>query len=62
MSMDGTSSLASPFPILFLASPVYFLPTIYATYSLCLFPPLSLPTPLLITLHVISISVILLLF
>ena len=40
--------------------PVYFPPTIYATYSLCL-PPLP-PTSLLITLHVISISVVLFLF
>ena len=30
-------SLASPFPILFLTSP-YFPPTIYATYSLYIFP------------------------
>ena len=36
------SSLASPFPILFLTSPVYFVPTIYASYSLDLFPPFSL--------------------
>ena len=28
------SSLASPFPILFLPSPVYFIPTICASYSL----------------------------
>ena len=34
------NSLASTFPMLFLTSP-YFLPTIYATYSLHLFPPLS---------------------
>ena len=34
------SSLASTFPILFLPSR-YFLPTIYATYSLYLSPPLS---------------------
>ena len=53
------SSLASTFPILFLPSPVYFLPTIYATYSLYLSPLSPPPTPLLITLHVISISVIL---
>ena len=39
------SSLASTFPILFLPSPVYFLPTIYATYSLYLFLPFS-PCPL----------------
>ena len=41
------SSLASPFPILFLTSPVYFVSTIYASYSLYLFshcPPLCLPT------------------
>ena len=31
------SSLASTFPILFLTSPVYYLPTIYASYSLYLF-------------------------
>ena len=45
------SSLASTFPILFLTSP-YFLPTIYATYSLYLSPLSPSPTPLLITLHV----------
>ena len=39
------SSLASPFPILFLTSPVYFVPTIYASYSLYLSPILSLPLP-----------------
>ena len=38
-----------------------FVPTIYATYSLYLFPLFSPATPLLI-LHVISISVILFLF
>ena len=38
------SSLASIFPILFLSSP-YFLPTIYATYSLYLPPSLPLPLP-----------------
>ena len=53
------SSLASTFPILFLTSPC-----LSSTYHLCYlfcvpFTPLSLPTPLLITLHVISISVIL---
>ena len=42
--------------------PVYCVPTIYATYSLYLFPLSPPPTPLLITLHVISISVILFLF
>ena len=56
------SSLASTFPTLFLPSPCLF-----STYHLCfLFSvpfPLSLPpTPLLITLRVISISVILFLF
>ena len=56
------SSLASTFPILFLPSPVYFLPTIYATYSLYLSPLSSPPTSLLVTLHVISISVVLFLF
>ena len=39
------SFLASPFPILFLTSPVHFLPTIYATYSLYLFPHSLLPFP-----------------
>ena len=38
------SSLASTFPTLFLPSP-YFLPIIYATYSLYLSPPLPLPLP-----------------
>ena len=38
------SSLASTFSILFLPSS-YFLPTIHATYSLYLFPPLPLPLP-----------------
>ena len=42
--------------------PIYFLPTIYATYSLYLSPLSPPPNPLLITLHVISISVILFLF
>ena len=39
------SSLASPFPILFLTS-LYFVPTIYASYSLSLppIPPIPLPT------------------
>ena len=50
------SSLASLFPILFLNSP-YFVPTIYASYSLSLFPhPLPSLSPL-ITLIVISIAV-----
>ena len=56
------SSLASTFPKLFLPSPCLF-----STYHLCYlfsvpFPTLSPPTPLLITLHVISISVVLFLF
>ena len=55
------SSLASTFPILFLTSP-YFVPTIYTTYPLYIFPLSPLPTPPLITLHVISISVSLFLF
>ena len=55
------SSLVSTFPILFLTSP-YFLPTIYATYSLYIFPLSPPPTPPLITLHEISISVVLFLF
>ena len=42
--------------------PVCFLPTIYATYSLYLSPLSPRPTPLLTTLHVISISVVLFLF
>ena len=37
-------SLASTFPTLFLPTPVYFPPIIYATYSLYL-PPLPLPLP-----------------
>ena len=56
------SSLASPFPILFLTSPCLF-----STYHLCYlfsvpFPLSPPPTPLFITLHVISISVVLFLF
>ena len=58
------SSLASPFPILFLPSPCLF-----CTYQLCFLIPiplspfsLSASTPQLITLHVISISMILFLF
>ena len=35
------SSLASTFPTLFYPPPVYFLPTIYVTYSLYLPPPPS---------------------
>ena len=56
------SSSASTFLILFLTSLCLF-----STYHLCYFfsvsfPPLSPPTPPLITLHVISISVVLSLF
>ena len=53
------SSLASTFPTLFLPSPCLF-----TTYHLCyLFSVLSPPpTPLLTTLHVISISMVLFLF
>ena len=55
------SSLPSTFPILVLSSPCLF-----STYHLCYlfsvpFPPPP-PTPLLTTLHVISISVVLFLF
>ena len=57
------NSLASTFPTLFLPPPpVYFPPIIYATYSLYLSPLSPPPTALLITLHVISISVALFLF
>ena len=45
------SSLAFTFPTLFLPSPVYFPPIIYATYSLYLSPLSPPPNPLLITLH-----------
>ena len=56
------SSLASTFPTLFLPSPCLF-----STYHLCYlfsvpFPPSPPPTPLLITLHVISIYVVPFLF
>ena len=57
------SSLATTFPILFLPPPpsIFYLPSMLLI--LCTFSPLlSPPTPLLITLHVISISVILFLF
>ena len=39
------NSLAYPFPILFLTSPLYFVPTIYAAYSLYLSPQLPPPPP-----------------
>ena len=56
------SSLASTFPILFLPSLCLF-----STYNLCYlffvsFPHSRPPTPLLITLHVISISMVPFLF
>ena len=56
------SSLASTFPTRFLPSPCLF-----STYHLCYlfsvpFPPSPPPNPLLIILHVISISVVLFLF
>ena len=56
------SSLASTFPTLFLPSPCLF-----STYYLCYlfsvpFPPSPPPSPLLTTLHVISISMVLFLF
>ena len=51
------SSLASTFPILFLTSSCLF-----STYHLCYLFPVPFFPPLLITLHVISISVILYLF
>ena len=56
------SSLASTFPTLFLPFPCLF-----STYHLCYlfsvpFPPSPPPTPLLTTLHVISISMVLFLF
>ena len=56
------SSLASTFPTLFLPSPCLF-----STYHLCYlfsvpFSPSPPPTPLLINLHVSSISVVLFLF
>ena len=56
------SSLASTFPTLFLPSP-----SLFSTYHLCYlfsvpFSPSPPPTPLLITLHVSSISVVPFLF
>ena len=56
------SSLASHFLHYSCPPPVYFPPIIYATYSLYLSLLSPLPMPLLITLHVISISVVLFLF
>ena len=57
-----TSSLASTFPILFLPSPCLF-STCHLPYLFSVpFPPLSPSQPLLITLHAISISVVLFLF
>ena len=56
------SSLSSLFPIPFLTSPVFLMPTNYASSSLYLFPLYPPPTPTLITFHVISIPVILFLF
>ena len=56
------SSLASTFPTLFLPSPCLF--STYHLYYLFSVPfsPSSPPTPLLTTLHVISISMVLFLF
>ena len=54
-------SLASPFPILFLTFPCLF-STNSASYSLYLFPHSHSTPSRLITLHLISISVILFLF
>ena len=56
------NSLASTFPMLFLPSPCLLSTYHYGTYSLYLFPLSPPPTLLLITLHVISISVIVFLF
>ena len=64
MSMGCTYKFLAPlFPILFLTSPlsIFYLP--FMLLILCTFSPLSPPpTPLLITLQVISISVVLFLF
>ena len=54
------SSLASTFPTLFLPSPCLF-STYHLRYLFSVPSPLP-PTPLLITLHVISMSVVLFLF
>ncbi|KAF6104303.1 hypothetical protein HJG60_011281 [Phyllostomus discolor] len=54
-------SLASPFPILFLTSPLFILYVPIMLLIPCIFSPI-LPLPLLITLPVIYISVILFLF
>ena len=56
------SYLASAFIHYSYPPPVYFPPIIFATYSLYLSPHSPPPAPLLITLHVISISVVLFLF
>ena len=53
------SSLASPFPILFLASPCLFCIHHLCFLFLVPFHPFFLPLSPLITLHVISISVVL---
>ena len=55
------SSLASPFPIVFLTSSILYLP-LMLLIPCTFFSILSFPPPLLITLHVISISVVLFLF
>ena len=54
------SSLSSLFPIPFFSSPIYLMPTNYA--SSLYISPLFLPSPPLKTLHVMSTSLILLLF
>ena len=56
------SSLASPFPILFLTPPCLFCPTSYAAYSLYLFPHPLAPLSLMLSFHMISTSMILFLF
>ena len=55
-------SLASPFPILSLTSPCLFCTCHLCCLFLYLFPHSHPPTSLLVTLHVISLSVILFLF
>ena len=56
------SSFSSPFPILFLTSPCLFCTYHLCSYSLYLFPHSPSSSSPMITLHVISISVILFLF